>query len=293
MNYYGCIYKITNLIDGKVYIGQTCKENPWDRIKVHFRKTSRDISYINRAINHHSKNNFKWEILCSTWNKENLNDLERLFINKYNSMVPNGYNLTTGGDSGFRPTQDQIEQTSKRFRQYYKEHDHPFKGKKFSEAHVKALSKVRKGFDSEARQIARKKMHEASMLKIKAINIKTQEEHIFNSIAECARELNLNEACVSRTSKGSQNRSQHKGWKFERFKDGLKSPDTKRKKHYSKVGNSYSVVYKQKYVCCVKTEKEAEDLVNKLESGLSPQQAIKELNLDIKVWQKRKALKKN
>jgi group I intron endonuclease len=60
------IYKMTNKINGKVYIGQSIDINK--RIKEHFWKATneKDVSYnsaIHQAIRKYGAENFDWEIL--------------------------------------------------------------------------------------------------------------------------------------------------------------------------------------------------------------------------------------
>lgn len=94
------IYKITNLINGKSYIGQSI--NIEKRFISHkqraFNKKDRDYNkHLYCSIRKYGLNNFSFEILeeCSI---DELNDRERYYIIKYNSFL-NGYNLTLGGDS--------------------------------------------------------------------------------------------------------------------------------------------------------------------------------------------------
>lgn len=96
------IYKITNLINNKSYIGQSC--NIEKRIKTHFwaafKENLSSYNYkIYQAIRKYGIENFKWEILktINEVNKGQLNILERQYIEKYDSFK-NGYNMTTGGD---------------------------------------------------------------------------------------------------------------------------------------------------------------------------------------------------
>ena len=90
------IYKITNLQNSHSYIGQSI--NIENRIKAHYR--TKDSAYIHRAIQKYGKNNFKYSILeiCAP-NKQELNEREQYYIKKYNTLSPNGYNLTKGGDN--------------------------------------------------------------------------------------------------------------------------------------------------------------------------------------------------
>lgn len=100
-----CIYKITNLINNKVYIGQTiealekrfCKHSSNSRSN---RDCYKQI-YFYKAIKRYGLNNFIPEIIVEgNYNKLLLNDLEKHFIRLYNSNNPSkGYNSTIGGDS--------------------------------------------------------------------------------------------------------------------------------------------------------------------------------------------------
>lgn len=93
------IYKITNLINGKVYIGQSI--NIEKRIKEHFYKAKcfGETSYnsaLHQAIRKYGEENFSWEILeeCSI---DKIDDKERFYIEQYNSITPDGYNILDGG----------------------------------------------------------------------------------------------------------------------------------------------------------------------------------------------------
>lgn len=213
MDRYGVIYKITNIINGKVYIGQTSDINPNKRIDVHFRKVkSTDLVY--RAFLKYGKENLNIEILCSTDSLDNLNYLEQFFIQYYNSVVPNGYNIKLGGEQGGKCSDELKRKIGQLAKERFLKNGSPLKGRKFSQKHLENLSKSRKGFDSEARKQARAKSHEQAKIPIKAIKIETGEEFIFKSIQECAKTLNLQGCNISRVLKGRQNRSQHKGYRF-------------------------------------------------------------------------------
>ena len=82
------IYKITNQITKKVYIGQTTKENLEERLSQH--SSSSDCPKLHNAIKLYGKENFKIELL-DTCSKEQANYIESFFINKYHS-IENGYN---------------------------------------------------------------------------------------------------------------------------------------------------------------------------------------------------------
>lgn len=88
------IYKIENIINHKIYIGQSIKiMKRWnEHINVECN------SLIHKAIKQYGYNNFTFTILelCS---KEELDRKEIDYIFKYNSVAPNGYNVELGGNN--------------------------------------------------------------------------------------------------------------------------------------------------------------------------------------------------
>jgi group I intron endonuclease len=85
------IYKITNKINGKIYIGKTEKEL--------------DSNYfgsgilIKKSIKKYGRDNFLKEILEECNTMESLNDREKYWINFLDSRNPNiGYNIAPGGE---------------------------------------------------------------------------------------------------------------------------------------------------------------------------------------------------
>ncbi|MBQ3441683.1 MAG: GIY-YIG nuclease family protein [Selenomonadaceae bacterium] len=91
---YGVIYKITNQLDGKSYVGQTTRTIE-ERFKEHAKcKTT----YIGNAIRAHGVENFSIEVIEECDTREQLNEREIFWIVTLNCKHPNGYNLTEGGD---------------------------------------------------------------------------------------------------------------------------------------------------------------------------------------------------
>lgn len=90
------IYIITNKINGKQYIGQTI--HPDKRWWEHCRRaiTKYDSYPIHLAISKYGKENFEFQVL--EWTKE-YDRREDELIKEFNTIVPNGYNLITGGHS--------------------------------------------------------------------------------------------------------------------------------------------------------------------------------------------------
>ena len=95
------IYKITNKINNKCYIGQTIKnaEEWWKEHQSHaFGKHENDIKKVlYQAIRKYGLENFTFEVLQDNIeNYEELNKAEIYWINYYNSFLQ-GYNETRGG----------------------------------------------------------------------------------------------------------------------------------------------------------------------------------------------------
>lgn len=93
------IYKVTNKINNKVYIGQTILPLKL-RKSCHISQSKRENGDFYRAIRKYGKNNFIWEVLDDTaLNQNELDDFERKYIKKYNS-IEDGYNINDGGKRG-------------------------------------------------------------------------------------------------------------------------------------------------------------------------------------------------
>lgn len=95
------IYKATNKINGKSYIGQTIDFERRKHIHIHRRDSHCDPNSIfHMALDKYGEENFEWTILMTVPGKKFANSAERAMIRKYNTYKPNGYNLTKGGDGG-------------------------------------------------------------------------------------------------------------------------------------------------------------------------------------------------
>lgn len=94
----GYIYKITNEINQKVYIGKTLTslEKRWKRHIYDTYRSDRTNCKFHNAIKKYGENNFKMELI-GQYDNEILNDKEKYYIQLYDSFK-NGYNSTLGGD---------------------------------------------------------------------------------------------------------------------------------------------------------------------------------------------------
>lgn len=112
----GEIYKITNNITGKIYIGKT-KRKTRDRWLEHIRDAKHNQEKnvpLHKAIIKYGEDNFSIEILEHEIKEEDLNNKEKYYIKKFNSTNSSiGYNATVGGDGGKtsnKLSNDEIEQ---------------------------------------------------------------------------------------------------------------------------------------------------------------------------------------
>lgn len=108
----GYIYSITNKINGKQYIGQTTKtiEFRWNTHRASAKIGINNVFY--KAIQKYGVENFEIKQLSKV-NSPNLIDwlniLEPLYIKFYKTLVPNGYNLQTGGKNYIRHEDTKIK----------------------------------------------------------------------------------------------------------------------------------------------------------------------------------------
>ena len=92
------IYKATNTINGKCYIGQTRHSLEY-RKRVHLTKANQGVdTHFYQAIRKYGADSFTWEIVCSAKDKQTLNELETFYITKFDS-IKHGYNMVDGGDN--------------------------------------------------------------------------------------------------------------------------------------------------------------------------------------------------
>ena len=91
------IYRITNTINNKKYIGVTT--DPDRRKNEHLSGTTKGSKLIHRAIKKYGKDFFNFEILVKGEETE-LYNLEPIYIIQENAKVPHGYNIAEGGKGG-------------------------------------------------------------------------------------------------------------------------------------------------------------------------------------------------
>ena len=108
------VYLVTNLVNGKQYVGETVRTLV-QRWYQHTLVKSGKRTVLRSAISKYGVENFKVETLGTYLSKKEMDDAERFYIKNLNTMVPNGYNRTEGGDgcSGLNISKETREKMSK------------------------------------------------------------------------------------------------------------------------------------------------------------------------------------
>lgn len=91
---YGVIYKATNRINGKIYIGQTTKTIK-ERMSYHL---CARVGIFRKALKKYGLQTFDIVAVDIGISAQDLNEKEKYWIRHFNCKAPNGYNLTDGGE---------------------------------------------------------------------------------------------------------------------------------------------------------------------------------------------------
>ena len=193
------IYKITNNINGKIYIGQTVGtvEN---RFGEHCR-ASKCNTPIDRAINKYGRENFSVEVLDETNDLEKLNKLEIFYINKYNSTdVSVGYNICDGGEGtmGYHHRPESCIKMSESRMGIFAGEKNPFYGKHHSQEQIEKWKRERKG--RKLTDEWKANLSKTSPRKVAVICMTTGER--FESMVEAGKRYGIKPCYVSRVCRG-------------------------------------------------------------------------------------------
>jgi len=184
------IYKITNIQNNKVYIGQSIRPVE-QRFRRHINDALSNIldTHFARAIRKYGEESFQIETIDSANNQDELNQKEQYWIRYYNS-VENGYNETDaiykcGGNTYRSKTEEEMSQIKEKIRQTKLGAKNP---------------------------MARK---------IKRTNIITKEADIFDTIISCAKACGIKNGKTSITTRlNGQVKSPYKNtWVFEYYNE--------------------------------------------------------------------------
>jgi len=182
------IYKTTNLINGKIYIGQDSKNN---------NKYLGSGDLLKKAIKKYGKENFKKEILETCSSQLELDEKERLHIFELNSTDKNiGYNISVGGRNGTTLNRKMSNETKKKM-------SDAKLGIKFTDEHKENLSKSRIGkiLSNETK----KKMSDSQKLVIR----KPMSEETKEKIRKTKKGIKLSKETKEKMSKSHMGDKNH------------------------------------------------------------------------------------
>jgi group I intron endonuclease len=136
------VYLITNIENKKQYVGIT-KFSLEERFTQHIKRGF----ILTEAIQKYGQQKFSIELVEEVESAERAYELEQYYIKKYDTKVPNGYNLTDGGDGifGWEASEEYRQECSERVKQLHKEKKVGMYGKKHSEETRKKMSDSSKG----------------------------------------------------------------------------------------------------------------------------------------------------
>jgi len=134
------IYLIRNKINGKCYVGQSIDIEK--RFNQHKKLTG--SGYIKNAIVKYGIDNFYYSIL-EECERDLLNERECVWIQELNTIVPNGYNLTSGGGQGTFVSEETRGKQSAASKGRFDGEDNPFYGRKHTEETKQMIGRANSG----------------------------------------------------------------------------------------------------------------------------------------------------
>ena len=207
----GIVYLFTNKLNGKKYVGQTCRDFD-TRLKEHLRHNK---TYFDKALSKYGVENFNYEILEEVDCADELNAREIAWIEKHNSIIPNGYNLCIGGGvtNGFKHTKEskvKMSITKKKSGAMIGEKNH-YHGKKHS---IEIRNKMSAKWTDERKSIQSKRSKEIdkNYLFVRVRNIDTN--IIYNSVKDAADEYGVNSTHITAVCRGRQKTSGGARWEY-------------------------------------------------------------------------------
>ena len=213
----GCIYKIRNKINDKIYIGQTTQDLG-TRWKQHLKKSSNCVC-LKRALNKYGIDNFEYELVCTT-SDDLLNDKEIEYIENFNCLSPDGYNLRLGGNSG-----KHNEQTKHKIRETLKNgykigrivNSKNRLGKPHSETTKKKISKSLTGNKFSKKSIKKRVISRRinQNRKIVQFDLEGNKLKEFDSCKEAGEYMGVTTSSICQCLKGKTKTSKGFIWKYE------------------------------------------------------------------------------
>jgi len=156
------LYKITNQINHKVYIGQSIEpKNRWKKHQSYAKNSDKPAQYIHHAIAKYGVENFIFEVIDVGLNQYQADCLELNYIKQYDSQNPiAGYNIRAGGHTASHSEETKKKQSDATKKQIETK-GHPAQGTKRTPEQIQILIQARKDNPVEYTEEKRKNMSEA------------------------------------------------------------------------------------------------------------------------------------
>ena len=209
----GYIYTIKNKTDNKIYVGQTIRDVE-ERWKDHLKKGS-NCRYLKSAINKYGVDNFEFKLVCITFDNQ-LDDMEIKYIEQYNCLVPNGYNLRLGGNSGRHnaETKQKISDTLKKNFANGLVHSRHQLGRPHDEATKQKISESLKGHKLSQETI-NKRILSRRIYNIIQLDIHGNRLNSFDSCKEAAEYIGISLNSINLCCIGKAKTAKGYVWKYE------------------------------------------------------------------------------
>ena len=221
------VYQHINKINGKIYIGITSRipEIRWGANGSNYKSSPHFYS----AIQKYGWNNFEHNILFENLTKEQACEKEQELIKQFNSMNRKyGYNSTSGGEI-FTMNEETKQKISQALKGNTNGANHPCSEKKrqkisqaqkdrtFTEEHKQKLSEAAKKRHVPCSDEKKKILSKSYPHKRKVYCEETNT--IYESVQECARQLNLEATNISKVCRGKGKTV--KGYHLKYFNDTI------------------------------------------------------------------------
>jgi group I intron endonuclease len=242
----GYVYLVINKINGKKYVGQSKCDDIEMRWASHRKMLKDSIGRcLLSAYNKYGIENFKFQIICISFD-ECCDELEEYYIKKLNTLVPNGYNLKSGGKSS-KHSEETKQLIAKRLKDRItdeirlemreKAKDNPIFSylKVYTDDEKKELSKKQKNYWSKLSEEERKKISDERKSRIntsekvrnalesgrqsnrKKVGKYDNEKNLIKtyiSISEAAKDTNILHSSISKVCLGKHKTAGGYKWEF-------------------------------------------------------------------------------
>lgn len=193
------IYKHTNKMNGKVYIGQTCLpvNERWKKGEGY-----KGCDYFYHAIQKYGWDNFEHEIIASNLTKEEADEMEAALIIELDTRNhEKGYNLKGGGSHGSYSLESRQKISDS------------LKGRKLSEEHKRKIGEA--GVGRTHSEETKRKIALGRAVSVYCVEL----DRYFESAAVAGRELGIDASGIGKACRGTRD-------------SAGKHPETKEKLHW-------------------------------------------------------------